>query len=311
MGPGPIPPMPPILETQALRFAFVGTAYPMRGGIAQYNALLCRELSRQGHEVTVYSFTRQYPATLFPGKTQMEEGADPAPVDARAMVDSIGPLSWWKAANAIARTRPDVLMFKYWMPFFAPAFGTIARRVKARVPDCKVILICDNIVPHEHRPFDAALTRYMLRTTDAFVVMSKRVMEDLRRFRPDAPARLIPHPLYTHFGEPIDKSEARRRLGWPLDERVLLFFGYVRRYKGLDILLRAMPDIKARTGARLVVLGEFYEERAAYDRIVAESGVAADVTMTGDYVPSEDVGLHFSASDLVVLPYRSATQPSG
>jgi glycosyltransferase involved in cell wall biosynthesis len=280
----------------------------MRGGIAQYNALLCRELARQGHEVAVYSFTRQYPAILFPGKTQIEEGADPAPVDARAMVDSIGPLSWLKAANAIARTKPDVLMFKYWMPFFAPAFGTIARRVKARVPGCKVVLICDNVIPHEHRPFDTALTRYMLNAADAFVVMSKSVMEDLRRFRADAPARLIPHPLYTHFGEPIDRLEARRRLGWGEDERVLLFFGYIRRYKGLDMLLRAMPEIKAKTQARLVVLGEFYEDRGPYDRIIADGGIKGDVTMTGDYVPSESVGVHFSASDLVVLPYRSATQ---
>ena len=144
----------------------------MRGGIAQYNALLCRELARQGHEVAVYSFTRQYPSMLFPGKTQMEEGADPAPVDARAMVDSIGPLSWLRSANAIARTRPDVLMFKYWMPFFAPAFGTIARRVKGSVPGCKVVLICDNVIPHERRALDAPLTRYMLNAADAFVVMS-------------------------------------------------------------------------------------------------------------------------------------------
>lgn len=291
-----------------MKIAFVGTAYPMRGGIAQYNALLCRELIRQGHEVAVYSFTRQYPAILFPGKTQMEEGADPAPIGARRMVDSIGPISWWRTANAIARARPEVLIFKYWMPFFAPAFGTIARRVKARIPGCKVVLICDNVIPHEHRPFDTALTRYMLGVTDAFIVMSKSVMEDLRRLRPDAPARLIPHPLYTHFGEPIEKREARRRLAWREDERVLLFFGYVRRYKGLDILLRAMGDIRAKTGARLVVLGEFYEERGAYDRIIADRGIAGAVTMTGDYVPNESVGIHFSASDLIVLPYRSATQ---
>jgi len=291
-----------------LRFAFVGTAYPMRGGIAQYNALLCRELEREGHQVDVYSFTRQYPSILFPGKTQMEEGADPAPVSARAMVDSINPLTWYRAADAIARGRPDVLLFKYWMPFFAPCFGTIARRVRARVPGCRVILICDNVIPHERRLLDGAMTRYMLGAAHAFVVMSKSVLDDLRLFRPGAPATLVPHPLYTHFGEPTPRAAARRALGWSDAERVLLFFGYIRRYKGLDILLRAMPEIHASTGARLAVLGEFYEDRAAYDAIVRDCGIERIVTMTGNYVPNEGVGVHFSASDLVVLPYRSATQ---
>jgi glycosyltransferase involved in cell wall biosynthesis len=290
----------------ALRFSFVGTAYPMRGGIAQFNALLCRELARE-HEVSFFSFKRQYPSLFFPGKTQIEAGDDPAPVGARAIVDSIDPLNWRRAAGQIAREAPDALLFKYWMPFFAPCFGTIARRVKAKT-GCKVVLICDNIVPHERRLLDGALTRYMLEASDAFIVMSKSVLDDLHRFRPDARVELVHHPLYTHFGEPMDRVEARRLLGWKEDDRVLLFFGFVRKYKGLDVLLRAMPRIRAATGARLVVLGEFYEDRAPYDRIVAELGLSEIVTMTGDYVPNESVGKHFSASDLVVLPYRSATQ---
>lgn len=289
-----------------MRFAFVGTAYPMRGGIAQFNALLTREL-RRSHTVDFYSFTRQYPSIFFPGKTQMESGADPAPVDARAMVDSIGPWSWIRAAREIARPRPDALLFKYWIPFFAPCFGTIARRAKAAC-GCKVILICDNVIPHEKRLFDAALTEYMLSSADAFIVMTKSVLDDLRRFRPDAPAELVRHPLYTHFGEPMPKEEARRRLGWAPDERVLLFFGYIRRYKGLDLLLEAMPEIHRETGARLVVLGEFYEDRAPYDSLIERLGIGGIVTMRGDYAPSEEVALHFNASDLTVLPYRSATQ---
>jgi glycosyltransferase involved in cell wall biosynthesis len=172
----------------------------------------------------------------------------------------------------------------------------------------RVILICDNVVPHERRPLDAMLTRYMLSSADAFVVMSQEVWRDLRSFVPDARAELVPHPLYTHFGEPIPKSEARRRLGWKEGERVLLFFGYIRRYKGLDLLLRAMPAIRERTGARLVVLGEFYEDRAPYDRLVRELGLEDAVTMRGDYVANEEVSVYVSASDLLVLPYRSATQ---
>lgn len=289
-----------------MRFAYVGTAYPMRGGIAQFNALLARELART-HAVDFYSFTRQYPSLLFPGKTQIETGADPAPVGARAMVDSIGPLSWVRTANAIARARTDVILFKYWIPFFAPCFGTIARRARKK-GGARTILICDNVIPHEKRPFDASLTRYMMDGADAFIVMSRSVMDDLRRFRPDAPARLVHHPLYTHFGEPVAKDEARHRLGWSPTERVLLFFGYIRRYKGLDLLLRAMPEIHRRTGARLVVLGEFYEDRAPYDRIVSDLKLQEIVEMTGDYVPSEAVGPIFSACDAAVLPYRSATQ---
>lgn len=290
----------------SLRFAYVGTAYPMRGGIAQFNALLARELART-HAVDFYSFTRQYPSLLFPGKTQIETGADPAPVGARAMVDSIGPLSWVRTANAIARAGTDVILFKYWIPFFAPCFGTIARRARKK-GGARTILICDNVIPHENRPFDASLTRYMMDGADAFIVMSRSVMDDLRRFRPDAPARLVHHPLYTHFGEPVAKDEARRRLGWSPTERVLLFFGYIRRYKGLDLLLRAMPEIHRRTGARLVVLGEFYEDRAPYDQIVAELKLKDIVEMTGEYVPSEAVGPIFSGCDAAVLPYRSATQ---
>jgi len=293
-------------DASALRFAYVGTAYPMRGGIAQFNALLARELAKE-HRLHFYSFSRQYPSIFFPGKTQIESGKDPAPVGARAMVDSIWPWSWIRTANAIARARTDVILFKYWIPFFAPCFGTIARHARRKC-GARTILICDNVIPHEKRLFDTALTRYMMNGADAFVVMSKSVMEDLRRFRRDAPARLVHHPLYTHFGEPVPKDEARRRVGWKPEERVLLFFGYIRRYKGLDLLLRAMPEIHRRTSARLVVLGEFYEDRAPYDRIVQDLGLSAIVQMTGDYVPNEVVGPAFSAGDLVVLPYRSATQ---
>lgn len=290
-----------------MRIAFVGTAYPMRGGIAQYNALLCRALAGAGHEVRLFSFTRQYPGLFFPGKTQYETGADPAPFPAQPMLDSTNPLSWLATARAVTRFRPDLLLFKYWIPFFAPSFGTIARRV-ARACGSRVVLILDNVIPHERRAFDLPLTRYMLSSADAFVAMSKAVEADLRRFRPDAPCAVVPHPLYTNFGEPEEKTSARAALGWSEDSRVLLFFGYIRRYKGLDVLLEAMPAIHAATGARLMVLGEFYEDRAYYDRIVQEKGIAQLVTMTGDYVPTEHAGCVFSAADLVVLPYRSATQ---
>lgn len=278
----------------------------MRGGIAHFNSLLCRELAKQ-HQVRFWSFTRQYPGLLFPGTSQLETGDDPAPIATTASVDSIGPLSWFKTARAIIRERPDALVFRYWMPFFAPCFGTIARQVK-RATSAPVLLICDNIVPHEPRPFDVALTRYMLRAADGFVTMSRPVQEDLFRLRPGARAELVPHPVYSHFGQRVPQAQARERLGWDPHRRVLLFFGFIRHYKGLDVLLRAMPEIHRATGARLVVLGEFYEDRAPYDRIVTELGIGSIVQMPGDYAPTEQVTLAFSACDLVVLPYRSATQ---
>ncbi|MDM7916189.1 MAG: glycosyltransferase, partial [Candidatus Eisenbacteria bacterium] len=213
--------------------------------------------------------------------------------------------------------RPNALLFKYWMPFFAPSFGTIARRVRRETARqageagrARVVLICDNVVPHEKRPLDEALTRWMLGAADAFVVMSSEVERDLLRFRPGALYAKVPHPLYEQFGEPMPREEARAALDWDRDDRVLLFFGYIRRYKGLDVLLRAMPELRRRLGPRLrlVVLGEFYEDRRPYDRLIEELSLGDLVTMTGDYVPNEQVGPAFSASDLVVLPYRSATQ---
>jgi D-inositol-3-phosphate glycosyltransferase len=295
------------MTASPLRITLVGTAHPMRGGLAQFNAALCFALQARGHEVELISFTRQYPGILFPGKSQFDSSQDTHAFPAIPMVDSIGPRSWLRAAHHIARRRPHGLLFKYWMPFFAPAFGTIARKVK-RNGETRVVSILDNVVPHERRPGDIVLTRYFLRSVDGFLAMSRSVRADLERLQPGAPCELVPHPVYDLFGERIDKNEARRRLGLPEGEPLLLFFGFVRDYKGLDLLLDALPRIRERIPARLLVLGEFYSGKDRTLEQIQKLGLADAVTLEDGYVPNERVGLYFSAADVVVLPYRSATQ---
>jgi len=289
-----------------MKIVIVGTAYPLRGGIAHYIALLYKHLSTR-HDVEVVTFSRQYPKLLFPGKTQVEQGTGTGSVlPSEQLVDSINPFSWHSAARAIARKKPDLLIFKYWMPFFGPCFGIISMLVR-RWTGAKVLFICDNVVPHERRFGDAAFTRFAFRYVDYFVVQSKAVERELQGFQPRARYRLVPHPVYEIFGQGFTKAEARSTLGLS-DERVILFFGYVRRYKGLHTLLDAMPGILQTLKVKLLVVGEFYDDEQKYRKQVADHGLQDDVVVVSDYVPNETVGLYFSACDVVVLPYISATQ---
>ena len=288
-----------------MNIVIVGTAYPLRGGIAHFNALLYKHLSKN-HHVDIVTFSRQYPSILFPGKTQDEKGGQDSAVPSEQLIDSINPVTWITAANAIARKNPDLLIFKYWMPFFAPCFGTIARIVR-RKTGAKVLFICDNIIPHEKRPGDMALTRYAFNTADAFIVQSGSVERDLNTFMPHARYELIPHPVYEIFGSSRPKADARAQLGLD-DERVILFFGYVRRYKGLHVLLDAMPTILKSLKVKLLVVGEFYGDEQKYRQQIAAMNLQEEVLVHSDYVPNEEVSLYFSAADVVVLPYVSATQ---
>ncbi len=289
-----------------MKIVIVGTAYPLRGGIAHYNALLYKHLSTR-HEVAVVTFSRQYPKLLFPGKTQDEQGTGAGSVlPSEQLVDSINPLSWYSAARAIARKRPDLLIFKYWMPFFGPCFGIISMLVR-RWTGAKTIFICDNVVPHEKRIGDTLFTRFAFRYVDHFIVQSGAVENELRTFSPRARYRLVPHPVYEIFGESSPKGEARAKLGLS-DQRVILFFGYVRRYKGLHALLDAMPRILQTLKVKLLVVGEFYDDEEKYRKQIADNGLQNDVIVYSEYVPNEEVRVYFSACDVVVLPYVSATQ---
>ena len=289
-----------------MKITIVGTASPLRGGIAQYNALLYRELSAS-HDVDVVTFRRQYPGFLFPGKTQKEEEtADEFRVPSRVLVDSVNPFNWVSSGLSIRSRRPDLLLFKYWLPFFGPCFGTIARVVK-RGTRAKVVFICDNVIPHERRPGDRAFTRYAFAAGDGFVVQSRAVERDLLTLLPGAPHALVPHPVYNGFGAPVPRSEARTRLAITATN-VLLFFGYVRKYKGLHVLLDAMAILKERRDIALIVVGEFYDGEESYREQIRRLGLEGTVTVRSDYVPNDEVKYYFSAADALVLPYTSATQ---
>ncbi len=288
-----------------MKIVLVGTAYPLRGGIAHYFALLYKHLSKR-HDVEVVTFTRQYPSFLFPGKTQEEQQSEGVAIPSERLIDSINPWTWVTAARAIARKKPDLLIFKYWLPFFGPCFGSIASLVR-RWTGAKVLFICDNVIPHERRPGDVTFTRFAFRYADFFIVQSKSVERDLKAFWPKARLAFVPHPVYELFGKGSSKSAARRKLGLS-DKRLLLFFGYVRPYKGLDTLLRALPLVLREISVKLLVVGEFYRNEESLRALASSQGIDKNVIFYSDYVPNDNVGMFFSASDVVVLPYRSATQ---
>ncbi len=288
-----------------MNITIIGTAYPLRGGIAHYVALLAEALGKR-HTVSTITFKRQYPAFLFPGKSQQETGDVPVTTPAPELVDSINPFNWARVGLKLKRERPDLIIFKYWLPFFGPCFGTITRFARSN-GHTKVLFICDNVLPHERRPGDRVFTRYAFSAVDYFIVQSAAVERDLKAVHPTATYRYAAHPIYSNFGSPIDKHAAREALGIT-DERVLLFFGYVRRYKGLHILLEAMHALPADPHVRLLVVGEFYDDETSYRTMVDRLGLSSRVTIVSDYIPTARVGTYFSAADAVMLPYVSATQ---
>lgn len=289
-----------------MKIVIIGTAYPHRGGIAHFIGLLFRILQLRGHTVTLFSFSRQYPSLLFPGKTQMETGPDPLNTPSQPVLDSINPISWIRVGLRVRRLNPDLVIYKYWLPFFAPAFGTISR-IACRRRATRVLFICDNVVPHEKRPGDRLLTRYALRKDDRYIVMSASVEKDLLHLLPQARYRLVQHPVYEFFQGRFSKVEARARLGLP-DRPTVLFFGYIRPYKGLHLLLDSMQIVRKQMDLHLLVAGEFYDDKNKYLEQIDRLGLQGAVTVLDQYIPNDQVGLYYAASDVVALPYSSATQ---
>jgi len=286
----------------------LGPAHPLRGGLAAFDERLARAFQAGGHEVGLTTFSLQYPSILFPGKTQLADGPPPDGLDIEVRVNSIDPVSWLRVGRDLARRRPDLLIVRYWIPFMAPCLGTITRLVR-RNRHTRVVAIVDNMVPHETRPGDTLLSRYFVGGVDGYVVMSDAVLRDLDRFDPDAPRRLSPHPLYDHYGDPVPRDEARAALGLDPDRPLVLFFGFIRAYKGLDLLLEAFADPRVRdTGAQLVIAGEFYEDPGRYETLITRLGLEDRIVRRTDYIPDGDVARYFGATDLVAQPYRSATQ---
>ena len=293
-----------------MKIVIVGTAYPLRGGIAHYLALLAGHLKKR-HDVETITFKRQYPALLFPGKTQEEAGEGLQVSPAPQLVDSINPLNWVAVAREIRRRAPDLVIFKYWLPFFGPCFGTIARLVRKN-SRTKVLYICDNIIPHERRPGDVLFTKYAFKQADYFIVQSDNVERELNKLFPGVRYRKVPHPVYEIFGPRLPQDEARRALGIAAAARVMLFFGYVRQYKGLMVLIDALRRVIdsgfSREDVLLLVVGEFYDDEKKYRDRAHALGLEESVRFVSEYIPNQEVSTYFSASDLVVLPYLSATQ---
>ncbi len=293
-----------------MRLTYLSTFFPLRGGIAHFNERFAGELVRRGHAVRAITFSRQYPALLFPGKSQEETGASvgDAPFRAEVRVDSIGPLSWWRTGRAIGRDAPDVLLFKYWISFFAPCFWAISRLVRSN-RRTRTVYVVDNFIPHEQRLGEGLLRWLAFRCVDGCLVMSEAVEKDIRRAHPHLAIERSPHPVYDNFGALQDRSAARRKLNLPEDAVIALFFGYIRPYKGLDLLLDAFPAMAAlHPKLHLVIAGECYEDERRYRDLVKASPVSDRIHYFGDYIPNEAVATHFSAADVLVLPYRTATQ---
>ncbi len=289
------------------KIMLVGPASPYRGGIAHFLHATFDGLKKRGHLVSVVNFKRQYPKLLFPGKTQFEATGEGPDIPTRRLLDSINPLSWIKTARYIISQKPEVVIFKHWMPFFAPAYGFIARRLKAR--GICVLALVHNAMPHERRPGDRAMSRYFFTSCDGFVVMSAAVQDDLTGLGVKAPCVQIGHPVYEGFGDPMAVEEARSKIGLTQDQPVLLFFGFVRHYKGLQVLLESMPSVaKALPNVKLMVAGECYEDEQRYKEFVARNDLASHVTLRFEYIPNDDIPILFSAADVVVQPYISATQ---
>lgn len=286
-----------------MKIAILSCFYPYRGGISQFNACLYGELSKT-HIVKAFNFKRQYPEFLFPGKTQYVTKDDEAvPVESVSLLDTANPFSYVSTYRQIRAWEPDVLIVRYWMSYFAPSLGYITRRMRKH---CKVISILDNVVPHEQRFFDTPLTKYFLSGSDGSVTLCEAVSKDLLRLRPDAEFRVIQHPLYSHFGERIPREEASRKLGLDPKRKTILFFGLIRLYKGLDILLEAFE--KLPEDYQLIIAGEPYGSFDRYQKIIDRIAKPERIHMSLKYIKDSEVSVFFSAADIAVLPYRSATQ---
>ncbi|MBL0309716.1 MAG: glycosyltransferase [Bacteroidetes bacterium] len=291
-----------------MKIVILGSAHPLRGGLAAYNERLAREFIKQGHSVQIYTFSLQYPSFLFPGTSQYSDAPPPDDLYIHVKVNSINPFNWISVGKEIAKLNADLLLIKFWLPFMAPCLGTISRIVKKN-KKTKVVAILDNIIPHEKRIGDVALAKYFVNSVDGFVAMSESVLQDLKQFDNEKPKVLSPHPLFDNFGEAINKAEAYERLGLEINTEYILFFGFIRDYKGLDLLLHAMNDERVRSlNMKLIIAGEFYANAKHYLDLIAELNLADKLVLKTQFIPDDEVKNYFCAADLVVQPYKHATQ---
>ena len=292
-----------------MKVVIIGPAYPLRGGLATYNERLAQAFQEEGDEVRIVTFSLQYPDFLFPGQTQFSTELGPVNLEIEVSLNSVNPFSWLKVGRKLRVERPDLVIFRFWLPFMGPALGTVARLVRGN-GHTRVVAITDNVIPHEKRPGDGPLTRYFLSACDGFVTMSRSVLSDLQRLGfGRKPALYRPHPLYDNFGPIKSKREALAALRLPDAIGYLLFFGFIRAYKGLDIMLEAFADKRlVAMPIKLIIAGEFYEDAAPYETLIQRYNLEERIIRATDFIPNEKVVDYFCAADLIVQPYKNATQ---
>ena len=296
------------------KIALIGTAWPFRGGgIASFNERLALAFLEDGFDVTIYNFSLQYPSFLFPGKTQYSTEPAPANLHIIVCINSINPFNWFKVGNSIKNEKPDLVIVRYWLPLMGPCLGTILRIIKTN-RFSKIICIADNIIPHEKRPADKIFTKYFIKPIDGFITMSNKVLKDLKSFS-STKAIKTEHPLYDNFGNALTKVEARNFLHIPVEGNIILFFGFIRKYKGLDLLLEAMKilkDQKEKDNTKilptLLIAGEFYDDELLYKNIIQQLGIGDLLDLRTHFISDQEVKYYLSATDFVIQPYKNATQ---
>ena len=290
----------------AKKVIIIGPAHPYRGGIANFNNSLADAFFKNGDDVEILSFKLQYPSFLFPGKTQFESSDPPKNIKIKSIINSINPFNWFNVARKINRKNPDFVIIPSSLPFPGPCLGSIARSLNKKI---KILAITDNIIPHEKRFGDFFLTKYFVSSCDAFVTLSDSVLEDLTQFTKSKNKKFTPHPIYDTFGEKIDKSVAKKNLELNINDKYLLFFGFVRKYKGLDLILHAMSDQRIKDlGIKLIVAGEFYDNIDFYLDLINELDIDSNIILKSDFIDERDVKNYFCASDMITQTYRTATQ---
>jgi glycosyltransferase involved in cell wall biosynthesis len=286
----------------------IGSAWPLRaGGLATFNERLAKQFMEEGFDTSIYTFSLQYPSFLFPGSTQLSNEPAPTHLKIKACINSINPFNWFKIGNELRKIKPDYIVVRFWMPFFGPCLGTILKLVN-RNKFTQIICIADNVIPHEKRMGDTLLTKYFFSSIHRFVTMSEKVNQDLKTFT-QKPSINIVHPIYDNFGDILSKEEARKHLALPINEKIILFFGFIRKYKGLDLLLEAMNNASIReANIKLLIAGEFYDNKEDYDLIIAKYNLANSLYVRTQFIDNSEVKYYLSAADFVIQPYKNATQ---
>ncbi len=290
------------------KIIIVGTAHPYRGGLAAFNVRLAQQLISEGHNVEVYTFTLQYPNFLFPGKTQFSDDEPPKGVSIFRKINSINPINWIRIGKEIARKQADRVIFCYWMSFMAPCFGTIAKQITPK--KTRRVALLHNMIPHEPSLLDKIFPSWFTKQADAYVAMTQSVLRDAQKIDKQNKVSIIsPHPIYDHYGKKIDRTEAAKRLNLPDTGKYILFFGIIRAYKGLDLLLEAYAQSGLKEqNVRLIVAGEFYEDSQVYMDIIQKHQMENEVILHTHFIPNDEVAYYFSLADIIAQPYKTATQ---